>query len=41
MCSYCNLIVIEFLPKISCNNIATDSNEELKNPYMNRIGRKT
>ena len=33
--------MIDFLPKISCNNIVTDGNEELKNPYMNRITRKT
>ena len=34
--------MIHFLPKISCNNIETpDSFEELKDPYMNRIDRKT
>ena len=34
--------MIDFLSKISCNNIEIpDSNEELKNPYMNRIDRKT
>ena len=34
--------MIDFLPKISYNNIEIpDSNEELKNPYMNRIDRKT
>ena len=42
ICSCCNLIMIDFLPKISYNNIEIpDSNEELKNPYMNRIDRKT
>ena len=34
--------MIDVLPKISYNNIEIpDSNEELKNPYMNRIDRKT
>ena len=33
--------MIDFLPKISCNNIeVTDNNEELKNPYMNKIAGK-
>ena len=41
ICSCCHLIVIDFLLKISSNNIVTDGNEELKNPYMNRIDRKT